>query len=153
MHASVPTTAADVETVASDLGLLLKHVLGSSSRDFFAAIEQTGLTFTQLKCLHILADADEPLPISALSEYLGLSGPAISRAVDGLVQRGEVKRTEDPRDRRSKLLTVSARGRRTVERFMALRFAGVKRFVDGLTEAERHALAEGVGPLVRRLDS
>jgi DNA-binding MarR family transcriptional regulator len=154
VHASVTTSegAASIEAVAGDLGLLLKHVLGSSSRDFFAAIEQTGLTFTQLKCLHILADADEPLPISALSEHLGLSGPAISRAVDGLVQRGEVKRTEDPRDRRSKLLTVSARGRRTVERFMALRFAGVKRFVEGLTEAEREALAAGLGPVARRLD-
>ena len=158
MHASASTTTtpgeatASTEAVASDLGLLLKHVLGSSSRDFFAAIEQTGLTFTQLKCLHILADADEPLPFSALSEYLGLSAPAISRAVDGLVQRGEVKRTEDPRDRRSKLLTVSARGQRTVERFMALRFAGVKRFVEGLTEAERQALAAGLGPIVRRLD-
>jgi DNA-binding MarR family transcriptional regulator len=154
VHASISakTDATDAESVAGDLALLMKHLLGSSSRDFFAAIEQTGLTFTQLKCLHILADADGTLPISALSDLLGLSSPAISRAVDGLVQRGEVKRAEDPRDRRSKLLTVSARGRRTVERFMALRFAGVKRFVDGLAEAERQALAQGVGPLVRRLD-
>ena len=82
---------------------------------------------------------------------LGLSGPAISRAVDGLVQRGEVKRTEDPRDRRSKLLKLSARGRRTLERFTALRFAGVKRFVEDLTDEERHALAAGVGPIARRL--
>jgi DNA-binding MarR family transcriptional regulator len=154
VHASI--SAADgadlTETLASDLGLLIRQALKYSSRDFFVAIEQTGLTFTQLKCLHILSDSDEPLPISALSELLGLSGPAISRAVDGLVQRGEVKRTEDPRDRRSKLLTASARGRRTVERFMALRFAGVKRFVEGLTEAERQALAAGLGPIARRLD-
>jgi DNA-binding MarR family transcriptional regulator len=162
MHASVaadgttpPTggASASPEAVATDLGILMKHLLVSSSRDLFAAVEQAGLTFTQVKCLHLLGDAEEPLPLSGLSDTLGLSGPAISRAVDGLVQRGEVKRTEDPRDRRSKLLTVSARGRRSLERFGALRFAGVKRFVEGLTREERDALAAGVGPIARRLDS
>jgi DNA-binding MarR family transcriptional regulator len=158
MHASVEAEAAvgrsaSLDAVATDLGALMKHVLVTSSRDFFAAVEQAGLTFTQVKCLHLLGDAEEPLPINALSETLGLSGPAISRAVDGLVQRGEVKRAEDARDRRSKLLTVSARGRRTLERFVALRFAGVKRFVAGLTDEEREALAAGLGPIARRLNS
>ncbi len=145
---------ADTSTdaVAADLAQLMKHLLVSSSRDFFAAIEEAGITFTQMKCLHLLGDAREPISLGALSETLGLSGPAISRAVDGLVQRGEVKRTEDPRDRRSKLLTVSARGRRTVDRIVAIRLAAIKRFVEGLTEAEREAFASGVGPIARRLD-
>ena len=158
MHASVDADAltaakASSDAVAGDLGILMKHLLVSSSRDFFSAVEQAGLTFTQVKCLHLLGDAEEPLPINALSDTLGLSGPAISRAVDGLVQRGEVKRAEDARDRRSKLLTVSARGRRTLERFVALRFAGVKSFVADLTDEERVALAAGLGPIARRLDS
>jgi len=158
MHASVDAdalTAAQTssDAVASDLGILMKHLLVSSSRDFFSAVEQAGLTFTQVKCLHLLGDSDEPLPLNALSEKLGLSGPAISRAVDGLVQRGEVKRTEDPRDRRSKLLTLSARGRRTIDHFVAIRLAGIKRFVEELTDEERQALAAGVGPIARRLDS
>ena len=156
MHASVSSAealkaSADIEAVSADLGNVMKHLLVSSSRDFFAAVEEAGLTFTQVKCLHLLGDAEEPLPINALSERLGLSGPAISRAVDGLVQRGEVKRAEDARDRRSKLLTVSARGRRTIDRFVAIRFAGIKRFVEGLTDEQRQALASGVGPIARSL--
>jgi DNA-binding MarR family transcriptional regulator len=158
MHASVSSAealkaSADIEAVSADLGNVMKHLLVSSSRDFFAAVEEAGLTFTQVKCLHLLGDAEEPLPINALSDTLGLSGPAISRAVDGLVQRGEVKRAEDARDRRSKLLTVSARGRRTIDRFVAIRFAGIKRFVEELTDEERQALAAGVGPIARRLNS
>jgi DNA-binding MarR family transcriptional regulator len=152
MHASV-SSAADVDTVVVDLGVLMKHLLVSSSRDFFAAVEQAGLTFTQVKCLHRLSDSEDPLPLNALSETLGLSGPAISRAVDGLVQRGEVKRTEDPRDRRSKLLTLSARGRRTIDHFVAIRLAGIKRFVEELTDDERAALAAGLSPVARRLNS
>ena len=158
MHASVSSdealkASADIDTVSADLGNVMKHLLVSSSRDFFAAVEEAGLTFTQVKCLHLLGDAEEPLPLNALSDTLGLSGPAISRAVDGLVQRGEVKRAEDARDRRSKLLTVSARGRRTIDRFVAIRFAGIKRFIEELTDEERQALAAGVGPIARRLNS
>ena len=145
--------AGDLDAVAGELGVLMKHLLASSSRDFFSAIEEAGLTFTQVKCLNLLADAPEPLPQSALHETLGLSGPAISRAVDGLVQRGEVKRTEDPRDRRSKLLTVSARGRRSLDRLIAIRLAAIKRFVAELTEEEREALSAGVAPIARRLAS
>jgi DNA-binding MarR family transcriptional regulator len=152
MHASV-SPATGVDAVVADLGVLMKHLLVSSSRDFFAAVEQAGLTFTQVKCLHRLGDSEEPLPLNALSETLGLSGPAISRAIDGLVQRGEVKRTEDPRDRRSKLLTLSARGRRTIDHFVAIRLAGIKRFVEELTDEERAALAVGVSPVARRLNS
>ena len=152
MQASV-SPAPDLDTVVADLGVLMKHLLVSSSRDFFAAIEQAGLTFTQVKCLHRLSDSEDPIPLNALSETLGLSGPAISRAIDGLVQRGEVKRTEDPRDRRSKLLTLSARGRRTIDHFVAIRLAGIKRFVEELTDEERAALAVGVSPVARRLNS
>ena len=43
MHASV-SSATGVDTVAADLGVLMKHLLVSSSRDFFAAVEQAGLT-------------------------------------------------------------------------------------------------------------
>ena len=147
------TPVGDLDAVAGELGVLMKHLLGSSSRDFFSAIEEAGLTFTQVKCLNLLADAPEPLAQGALSETLGLSGPAISRAVDGLAQRGEVKRTEDPRDRRSKLLTVSARGRRSLDRLIAIRLAAIKRFVAELTEEERAALSAGVAPIARSLSS
>jgi len=153
MHASVIEVDAPTDALAADLGVVMKHLLRTSNRDFFSALEQAGITFTQVKCLHVLAESHEPLAVSALSEAIGLSGPAISRAVEGLVQRGEVKRAEDPRDRRSKLLTVSARGRRTFERLAALRLAGVRRFVEGLSDAERQALAAGVGPIARRLDT
>jgi DNA-binding MarR family transcriptional regulator len=144
--------AASPDALAADLGVLLKLMMGSSNRDLFAAVEQAGVTITQVKCLGILHEAGAPLAVGALSEALGLSVPAVSRAVDALVQRSLVRRTEDPRDRRSKLVTVNAKGRRAYERFAEIRFAGVKRFVAGLTDAEREALAAGVRPLVERLE-
>ena len=75
----------------------------------------------------------------------------MSRAVDGLVQRGDVKRQEDPSDRRSKLVTVSARGRATYERVVAIRVAGIEQFVEELEPDQREALGAALGPIVEGL--
>jgi DNA-binding MarR family transcriptional regulator len=143
--------AAGLDTVARDLGLIVRHLLWSTNREFFTTLQEAGISFSQLKCLGLLTEADSQQSLGALSEETGLSLPAISRAVDGLVQRGEVKRTEDPDDRRAKLLTVTARGRNTYERLASVRAAGVQRFVDSLEADERDALGDALHPIVERL--
>jgi DNA-binding MarR family transcriptional regulator len=143
--------AITVPSVGHDLSLLLKHLLGSTNREFFGELQAAGISFSQLKCLGLLSNAEAPLSLGALSEEIGLSLAAVSRAVDGLVGRGEVKRQADPKDRRSKLVTVSARGRKTYERIVAVRMAGIERFVEGLEPDEREALGAAVAPIVERL--
>ena len=71
--------------------------------------------------------------------------------MDGLVQRGDVKRQEDPSDRRSKLVTVTARGRATYERVVAIRVAGIEQFVEELEPDQREALGAALGPIVEGL--
>jgi DNA-binding MarR family transcriptional regulator len=137
--------------VGRDLGLLLKHLLGSTNREFFAALQDAEISFSQLKCLGLLSNAEGPLSLGALSEDLGLSLAAASRAVDGLVQRGHVKRQEDPADRRSKLVTPTARGRATYERVVAVRVAGVERFIEELEPDQREALGAALEPIVEEL--
>ena len=150
MQASVAATAQTAEELSRDLGVFVNRLLASTHRDLFAAIEKAGLSITQVKCLQVLYEADAPLSLGAVSDSLGLSLPAISRAVDSLVRRGEVKREEDPRDRRSKLLTVTARGRATCERLLALRLAGIRTFVAELEPGEQQALADALSPVLQR---
>ena len=138
-------------SVGRDLGLLIKHLLGSTNREFFAELQDAGISFSQLKCLGLLSNAEAPLSLGALSEDLGLSLAAVSRAVDGLVQRGDVKRQEDPADRRSKLVTLTARGRGIYERVVAVRVAGVERFVEELEPDQRDALGAALEPIVEGL--
>jgi DNA-binding MarR family transcriptional regulator len=52
--------------------------------------------------------------LSALAEHLGLSLPATSRLVEGLVQKSLVVRRIPPGNRRLVALSISARGERTV---------------------------------------
>jgi DNA-binding MarR family transcriptional regulator len=151
VQASLATQQSIAQQVTERLTALMKHLLVTTSRDFFGELEKAGISITQIKSLAMLADSDEPMSVKALSDLMGLSVPGISRAVDGLVQRGEIKRVEDPRDRRSKLLSITPRGRRTHDRLLATRMAGVRRFVDDLDPDEQEALAQGLRAVAGRL--
>jgi DNA-binding MarR family transcriptional regulator len=151
-HSTVaPLRDESTEELARDLATFTNRLLVASHRDLFAAIEQSGLTFTQVKVLKTLCEADEALSLGALSDTLGLSLPGISRAVDNLVKRGQVKREEDPRDRRSKLVTATGRGRATYERLSALRLAGIRSMIAELEPEEQQGLADALAPVIRRL--
>jgi DNA-binding MarR family transcriptional regulator len=149
VQASVSATAT--QDLATSLTALMKHLLVTTGRDFFAELEKSGVSLTQAKCLMLLTDADEPKSVKALADALGLSLPGVSRSVEAMVQRGEVTREEDPRDRRCKMVSVTPRGRRLYERLMAIRLAGVRRFVDELNEDEKEALAHGVDAVAGRI--
>jgi DNA-binding MarR family transcriptional regulator len=152
VQASVSTTTtAATQDLAGSLTALMKHLLVTTGRDFFAELEKSGVSLTQAKCLMLLTDADEPKSVKAMADALGLSLPGVSRSIEAMVQRGEVTREEDPRDRRCKMVSVTPRGRRLYERLMAIRLAGVRRFVDELNEDEKEALAHGVDAVAGRI--
>jgi DNA-binding MarR family transcriptional regulator len=144
-------TPTDTAALARDLGLFLKRVLATNNREFFAALQEAGISFSQLKCLGVLSEAGAPMSLGALSDELSLSPAAISRAVDGLVQRGELRREEDPEDRRSKIVSLATRGRATYDRIMAVRLAGVRNFIEDLEPREREALGSALTPIIERL--
>jgi MarR family transcriptional regulator for hemolysin len=51
-----------------------------------------------------------------LAQQLGLEGSAVVRLLDSLEQRGLVRRVEDPKDRRAKLLDLTSDGIALAER-------------------------------------
>jgi DNA-binding MarR family transcriptional regulator len=151
VQASAETKQANAELLTRELTALMRHLLVTTSRDFFVELERAGISLTQIKSLTMLAEREEPLSVKALSDLMGLSLPGISRAIEVLVQRGEIKRVEDARDRRRKLLSITPRGQRTYERLLATRMEGVRRFVDELDPEEQEALSRGLSALAGRL--
>ena len=123
--------------MAVPLASLMRYLVTETGPDFFKEVERLDLSFTQVKALNLLTDG-HAVSVKGLSERIGLSLAGVSRAVEGLVQRGMVKRVEDPDDRRAKRLTLTSKGRRTMEGLMALRLAGVREFVARL-DPDAHA--------------
>jgi DNA-binding MarR family transcriptional regulator len=133
------------------LAEFLRFLTQSAGNDFVRAVEEEQLSLTQLKAMHVIGGSDEELSLNGLAERLGgLSLPTLSRAVDSLVQRGHVKRTEDTSDRRVKRLRLAAKGRRTIDRLMEIRVAELHAALETLTDEERDRLAAALEPILER---
>jgi DNA-binding MarR family transcriptional regulator len=141
---------ATAET-ARCLGEFLRFLIQSAGNDFLRAVEDAELSLTQLKAMHVLGSAAEELSLNGLAERLGgLSLPTLSRAVEALVQRGYVSRSEDATDRRIKRLRLTAKGRRTIDRLIEIRAAEFEAVLETLTDDERERLANALAPILER---
>lgn len=114
-------------------------------------IDELGLSLTQVKAIQTLATAEPAeMSLKQLGDSLELSLPAISRAVDGLVHRGLVTRTEDEEDRRIKRVRPTKEADQLVARLIDIRFSQLGEFVDTLSPRERNKLAAALAVLAER---
>ena len=143
-------TATPTILLAEHLHRVWAHILRSSGGGYLAEIERIGLSLTQLKMLNLLGEADG-LSGKEVAETLGLSTPAVSRALDGLAQRDLVERTECTHDRRSRLISLTDTGRATLETVEEARLAGLAQFAASLPETDRDALVAALSPIVKRI--
>jgi DNA-binding MarR family transcriptional regulator len=130
---------------------LVGYLMRSSTPDFFRALSEHELTFTQVKLLNELDRPECYLAQTELAANLALSLPAVSRAVDGLEARGYVERREDEHDRRMKRVRVTAAGRRVLRRLTETRLKLLERFAATLSDDERRDLAAALVPIGERV--
>ena len=122
----------------------------SGDSEFLREASELELTFTQFKTLMLLAHEPEVLSVKDVSDRLGISFPAASRAVEPLVQRGIVERTEDPLDRRVKRVRTTKEGDRLVERLIATRIKSFERLLEGFSVTERRKLGDALDEILAR---
>lgn len=143
-------TKADRE-LGYRLGAVILRCFSFDDGAAMRAIDESGLTFAQIKVLmSILSDDPEPPTVKDVAEPLGISLASASRAVDGLVRRDLVLRSEDANDRRMRRLTLTAAGRRLADRILAARLEGLGRFAASLSDEERAALEPALDLLLDR---
>src|SRR5439155_5695738 len=71
-----------------------------------------GLSLPQFRVLALVDEGGERA--SQLADRLAVAKPTITAVVDGLVERGYLKRTADCDDRRATKITLTAAGRRAL---------------------------------------
>lgn len=127
--------------------------LSSDGGAVIRALDESGISFTQMKVLVTLAgEHDESPTVKLLAESLGLSLASASRAVDGLVKRDLVVRAEDERDRRVRRLTLTPAGRRLSDSILTARLEGLSNFATSLSASERASLDAALELLMERDD-
>jgi DNA-binding MarR family transcriptional regulator len=149
---SAPEVTPEAAETALRLGAFFRYFFAFDRGSHLRAMEESGLSLAQCKALFVLAGSAENSGLSGreLAESIGLSGGAISRAVDGLVENGQVTRIEDPADRRVRLIAITEEGRRAVDRIVAARMEGMRAFAAALTSDERRALDRALDKLLAR---
>ena len=145
-------TVASAQQLAALLNRLSYHINRTASPDMFRVLGEVGMSFTQVKALFLLSDHGE-LTVKDIAERLSLSLAAMSRAVDGLVQRGFVDRRECENDRRSRQIALLPQGREVVDRVIAAREVALTAFAAELPAADREALHAALLPIVERFPS
>jgi DNA-binding MarR family transcriptional regulator len=97
---------------------------------------QHGFSISQLMALHFVS-RKAPCSISDLGDRMGVTSAAASQLLDRLVQQGLVLRTEDPNDRRGKLVELTAEGQQVFEESHRARQGWLADLEEALSPEER----------------
>jgi DNA-binding MarR family transcriptional regulator len=150
---TAPKQAVATDELVGGLAAFLHYIFKTCGPKggMLEVIDELGLSLTQLKAVQLIAaEPASEMSLKQLGDSLELSLPAISRAVDGLVQRGLVTRTEDEEDRRIKRVRPTKQADQLVARLTDIRFSQLGEFVDTLTPRERSKLAAALAVLAER---
>jgi DNA-binding MarR family transcriptional regulator len=125
-----------------------------SMRGWNQFAKSTGLSMPQFSILMQL-HYKGPCGMSEISERFDVSAAAASQLVDKLVQAGYIERTEDPSDRRAKLLKLSSEGAKLVDNGIQERYRWMEDLTSKFNTAEQTKISEALGLLTeaaRKLD-
>jgi DNA-binding MarR family transcriptional regulator len=88
-----------------------------------------------------------------LFQELVLTSGAMTHRVDALERDGLVERVGDPRDRRSTLVALTAKGKTVTDQAMTAHMAGEQAMLTALPDAERQLLAALLGKLLAGMET
>jgi DNA-binding MarR family transcriptional regulator len=112
------------------------------------------LTMSQLKMMFVLSSArrsaERPggLRVGEVARGLGVTLPTVTAVMDKLVERGLVRRDEDPLDRRQHVCRMTPDGMALLDRLMAGRRAFTESLLQQLDADELEAFLRGMQVLL-----
>ncbi|PSJ24483.1 MarR family transcriptional regulator [Streptosporangium nondiastaticum] len=116
----------------------LEYILGR------AIEEECGISHLMFEVLLILGRAGRPgLSMKAIGREQVLTTGGVTRLIDRMEAAGLVERTDDPADRRGRLVRLTPLGEETTVRASRVHVENIRRhFVDPLPAAHRERFAE-----------
>jgi DNA-binding MarR family transcriptional regulator len=144
-------TAKVDDDLALKLGALILRCMGRhGGGEVLRVIDESGLSFAQMKVLVELQTLDGEDMVTSLAEQIGISVASASRAADGMVRKKLVTRVEDPDDRRVKRLALTAKGQQLADQIISARLASLEEFTGSLEAGERRKLEAALDALLER---
>jgi DNA-binding MarR family transcriptional regulator len=114
---------------------LMMHVIRTEMR----SQRSPDLTVPQFRALLFLSRSPG-CSLFSLAEHLGLTSPTVCKMVDGLVQNNLVNRESSAADRRKVILSLTARGRASLEKARIGAQARLAAILSPLGQEERYVI-------------
>ncbi|HTV09176.1 MAG TPA: MarR family winged helix-turn-helix transcriptional regulator [Candidatus Aquilonibacter sp.] len=106
-------------------------------------LKDSGLGESEFRILEALLHKG-PMPVNTIGPKVFLTPGSISVAVDRLLKRGLVTRTNSSDDRRVRVVDLTPAGRKLIEQVFASHARQVDRLADVLSAKERRQVARGL---------
>jgi MarR family 2-MHQ and catechol resistance regulon transcriptional repressor len=106
-------------------------------------LKDSGLGESEFRILEVLLHKG-PMPVNTIGPKVFLTPGSISVAVDRLLKRGLVTRTNSSEDRRVRVVDLTPSGRRLIEQVFAAHARQVDRLAEVLSPKERRQIARGL---------
>ncbi|GAB4528763.1 MAG: hypothetical protein Fur0018_15040 [Anaerolineales bacterium] len=134
------------------VGRWMDAFMHRSMRGWFRFVKTTGLTMPQFSLLMQIRHRGA-CGISEISERFGITPAATSQLVEKLVQADLLIRTEDPHDRRARVVNISPAGRALIEQGAAERYRWMERLGENLSPEDRETVKAGMLILLRAAET
>jgi MarR family 2-MHQ and catechol resistance regulon transcriptional repressor len=129
------------ETPGIHLWLVMMKSYRSLSRHAERSITMFDLGLSDFAVLEALLHKG-PQKVNEIGRRVGLTSGSITSAIDRLETAGLVVRSSNETDRRSRLVELTARGRKEIRKVFAHHEKAMEAAVRGLSKSERSALVQ-----------
>ncbi len=138
---------SDITYFNQTLHLWSEAAMHTSMQAFRQHNRTSGLSFSQVTTLFRIYHHG-PASVNDLAEHLGVTKAAVSQLLDKLVADELILRLEDPRDRRSKQILLTEKGRETVRISMQVRHAWIDELAEALSPEDKAAIQPALERLI-----
>ena len=134
----------DLEELVTAYAELYHHLMRTADR----RMAEQGASLARTKLLLCL-EKRGPMRATDIAEFFSQSPRTVTEAIDGLEKAGLVQRTQDPSDRRAKLVQVTPKGIEAAAKTEPVRRQLIEQTFGVLDKNERAKLAQILAKLAK----
>src|SRR5210317_608148 len=129
----------DLDTASLGVVIRVMTLYRSFQRQATRALEPLDLELWEYDVLSVLRRQGKPYALAAtgLARETGLSSGAMTNRIDRLEARGLVRRKPDPHDRRGVIVSLTAKGRKLIDKAIQHRLDSAKESLQALGAARQ----------------
>jgi MarR family 2-MHQ and catechol resistance regulon transcriptional repressor len=132
--------------------LVMMKAMQAISRYALADIEKAGLGDSDFRVLEVLLNKG-PLPVNVIGPKVNLTPGSISVAVDRLLAKGFVSRTESSEDRRVRVVALTPRGKSVITPIFRAHVETMEKVFAGLSRHELRQLEQQLKRVGKQAES